>query len=240
MKNLNNLFISQFEPVLSLKKFRRKGNIFHRLNKDQIIQLFSIKKFRDTFTMQYAIIPICTGIEIDLQMDENRIGDLVGNESLFEWDAINNVENNLFDARRQCEKYLFSWFDYVKDYKTYYEFVLNRHRKFLNSLSKEYKSENAELLKMPKETGFYEVCLCLGEYENAITVLNESLKQSIYAIETNKKYGIEPTLKSIDRQNKLAIQISETMDFQRGILCPDKLIKENEAKTLNSYLKNFK
>lgn len=239
MVNLNDLFISQFEPILTSKKFKRKRNVFHRLHEEKIIQLFSIIKFRDSFTIQYGIIPICADERIEFPLDENRIGDLVGNESLFEWQIDNNIEDSIIDAQDKCERYLFGWFDYVKDYKTYYDFVWKRHEKKLNNLSAEYRLENADYLKVPGEAGFYEVSLYLGKYENAIAVLEARLKQSISAMETNKRYGIKPTENDINIQEELIHQINEIRNFQKGISSPRKLLNDNECKTLGSYLKVF-
>ena len=239
MENLNSLFISKFEPILTFKKFKQKRNVFHRLHEGKIIQLLSIRKFRDSFTIQYGLIPICTGEKIELPLDENRIGDLVGNESLFEWEIDNNIKESLIDAHDKCEKYLYGWFDYVKDYKTYYDFVLKRHEIKLNNLNEEYKLGNSDFLKVPRAVGFYEVCLCLGKYEDAILTLETRLKQIISAEEMNKKYGIQPTEENINKQKELICQINETRNFQKGISSPDKLLKNKEKRTLDSYMENF-
>lgn len=239
MENLNNLFISQFEPLMTIKKFKRKRNVFHRLHGGKIIQLLSIRKFRDSFTIQYGLIPICAGEKIELPLDENRIGDLVGNESLFEWEIDKNIKESLIDAHDKCERYLYGWFDYVKDYKTYYDFAWERHEKKLDNLSIEYKSKNAIYLRVPSAVGFYEVSLCIGEYENAILALDTSLKQTISAIETNKRYGCKPSGIAIERQKELVSQINETRNFQKGISSAEKLLKDKEKRTLDSYFGNF-
>lgn len=240
MHGLNERFIEIFEPVLVLKGFKRKRNIFHRLINEKIIQIFSIKKFSGgTFTMQYAIIPLCSGEEIVLPLDENRIGDLVENESLWEWDIDENIEQNLLKALDICKKYLFKCFDYVKDYETYYNFILTMHKQYLDSLSKEKKRENESLLKAPITVGFYEVCLCLGEYQKAIISLEAMLYQRIYAIERNKKCGCLPTKRAINALGDIRTQINKTKDFQKGIRSPNTELKKNEDITLNSYFKIF-
>lgn len=239
MKTLNQLFISQFEPLLATKGFKRKRNAFHRLHGEKIIQLLSIRKFQDSFTIQYELIPICSGEGIEFPLDESRIGELVGNEALLEWDIDDNLEQSLLEAHDKCEKLLYDWFDYVKDYRAYYDFVMYRHEKSLSLLSEERKLEIAKTMKFPWSVGLYEVFLCLGEYEKAVAVLQQLLDQKISAMETNKKYGYQPTEQSLNEQKELICKIDKTREFQKGICSPDKMLKENEEKTLDSYLKNF-
>ena len=185
------------------------------------------------------MIPLCAGEQIEFPLDENRIGDLVGNEVLFEWKIDDNVEESLLDAQDKCEKYLYDWFDYVKDYTTFYDFVLKHHEKKLSILSEEYKLKNATFLTVPKDVGFYEVSLYLGKYENAISALEARLEQKISAVETNKRYGIKPTKKAIIEQKEIIHQIAEIRSYQRGTSFPDEILKNKEIRTLNSYLKEL-
>lgn len=240
MNSLNEQFISIFEPVLALKGFKRKRNIFHRLIKKEIIQIFSIKKFSGgSFTMQYLIIPVCSGEEIAMPLDENRIGDLVGNETLWEWDIDENVEQNLLEALDVCKKYLFKCFDYVKNYETYYDFILKMHKQSLYRLSEVYKQENEKLLKVPRAIGFYEVCLCLGEYQTAISSLETMFCQRTEAMQYNKKHGCRPTKRAINVLNDITAQINKTKNFQNGICSPYEELEKKKYTTLNSYFKHF-
>lgn len=240
MNRLNEQFISIFEPVLALRGFKRKRNIFHRLINEKIIQLFSIRKFSGaSFTMQYSIIPVCSGVEIELPLDENRIGDLIGNEALWEWDIDENIEQNLLEALNICQKYLFKCFDYVENYETYYDFEFRMHKQFLDRHNEEYKLDNAKLLRVPHAIGFYEVCLYLGDYQNAIISLEQTLFQKEDALEDNKSYRNFPVERVIKELNDIRAQINRTKDYQKGICSPNMELKKNEDITLNSYFKLF-
>ena len=240
MKSLNKIFINVFEPVLIQRGFKRKRSAFCRLVNEQIVQLFTIKKYSgDSFTMQYLIMPACSGEIVEYPVDENRIGDLIGNEGALEWEIDDNVEDSMRDALEKCEKYLFTWFDYICDYKTYYDFALEKHRKNIESMGNIITRCEPWVFRAPRAVGFYEICLYLKDYENAIAWL-EMWKGSA---ESSYKKRTED---EIERKNMLAkkiemhnMKIRETENFRDNITSPDEMLKEKECITLDSYYKVF-
>lgn len=239
MTELNKLFISTFEPTMTAKGFKRKGIVFHRIRGEKIIQLISTTSSKYSFTIQYLILPLCMGWEFNAYvLDMPRIGSLVGSEVFFEWDIDDNIAESVTEAYNKCEEHLFEWFDYVKDYKTYSNYLLIFHEKYLKRQKEEYLKAKAEFIRVP-EGGFYEVSLALGEYDNAKASLEQQLYQINYAIMQWKSRGIESTKRDFDMQNEVMTKISKIADYKNGISSPEQLLAENEEKCLNSYLKRF-
>ena len=239
MKKLNDLFISAFEPTLAAKGFKRKRNVFHRIHGEKILQIISVVNFKYSFTIQYDILPLCIHWPFDFFMlDGDRIGSLIGSEASLEWNINDELEVSVAEAYNKCEELLFEWFDYVEDYKTFSNFLLIQHEKYLKRLDEKYIKAYAGYLKVPKG-GFYEVSLALGEYDNAMASLEQLLYIKNEYIRRMGERGIEPDESVFNEKKDVLNKMRLIDEYQNGISSPKQFLEENEAKLLYLYSKKY-
>lgn len=167
MSDFQKAFLELYEPVMKSKGFSRKRYVFHRLVSNQVVQKLSYCMFggQQEFTIQFGFEPLCAGGEIEVFMDERRLGTLWGNEV----DGYGDTNNPAYlqETLRLCQKYLFPLFDTITDYQSFYAFEMENHQKGLELSSDRYKEANKELLTAPMSDAFFCASMSTSHYDMA-------------------------------------------------------------------------
>ena len=235
------VFLSVYEPVMSDMGFKRKGVIFHRLVNEKIIQLLSYTKFSyGSFTIQFDIGAICSGMEYTTFMDDCRLGSLLGNETYAEWD--NDGTGYVTQMRESlaiCREHLFPYFDSMVDYKSYISGKQQMYKAMYRCVSDAYKEIHGD----PSEnyirgSDVYAISLLNGDYETAKKSREIVIAQNEDAL---KSMTLTPPPKRIQDFENLCREynrMKEAMDSNDREFI-EAYVKRQEEYSLESYIKNF-
>lgn len=117
---IKKAFIENFKNELQDLNFQLKGKVFHRVVNNELVELISYTTFRNKrFTIEFEIIPFCCGYEITNFFDGIRVGALIGNEPMAEWDNDENVFNNMKLALDFCKINLLPYLKAIVNLNTY-------------------------------------------------------------------------------------------------------------------------
>ena len=225
-KSLNKVFIETFEPVMKSKGFQRKGKIFHRIVNGKIVQLLSYYKFSGPeFTVQFSILPLCTGFEYSTFMDDSRVCKEFDDIDSWEYEyGTDDFIQYMPKALKVTQERLFPLFDSTIDYKTYLEYKNNQ--RFPGPIF-------SNLVYMTN--------LALGNYELSKKSREALFKYRIEVYQENwgTDYHIAPSTQERDEQDyKEYYQLKEAMDNNDHETI-EQYIYEQEQKSLKSYIKAF-
>ncbi|MDR2972982.1 MAG: hypothetical protein LBU83_13845 [Bacteroidales bacterium] len=220
-KNLKNAFIEAFEPTMINQGFLRKGKIFHRIVNKEIAQLLSYYKFSGPeFTIQFSIIPLCSGLEFSLFMDDSRLCEEFDSVDSWEYEyGTDEYIKYMPEALKLSKEYLFPLFDSAINYATYLK------------------------LCSPHSLGhqFYMTNMVLGEYELCQKSREALFKQRVEACQKNwgTNFHIVPSRREKNEREIHEYQrIKEAMD-KNDRETIEQYINEQEQKSLKSYIKTF-
>jgi len=229
--SIKNTFIEVFEPAMFNKGFKRKGNVFHRIVNDKIVQLLSYYKYngQTRFTIEFSILPLCFNFKLYTFYAGTRLSSAF-REYVRAWEYENADPKGYIRympiALRATEDLLFPKFDAEIDYKSCYE------------NDKNTMLFNSELGKMSFHTYIYN--LVLGNYEE----LEAREDYFQYWNEVNiKNYGTEYDAVP-ERQKEFEEDRQDYYRIKEAVAKGDKetintYIASLEKKSLDSYVKNY-
>ena len=229
MNSLKKSFITTYDPIMAKKGFKRKGKIYHRLVNKEIVQMLSYFKYSHSFTIQFLIAPLCSGVTFSSFMDECRLGLILGNENYAEWDLHDEYTVSLEKSVGLCER-LFQYFEEIHDCKSYID---NMHSIYKRAYGNKWESI------LSKNIMLYGPYLKTGAYDFVRQMQFDIITQNINAIQNNLKYNIRPTEKKIRELKKRQSEfnrMSEAMDNNDSAYI-GAYVTNNEQISIKSYRK---
>lgn len=226
------------------KGFSRKRYVFHRLVNDKVVQKLSYCMFagQQEFTIQFGFEPLCSGDEIEVFMDDYRLGSLMGNESLGYLNTGN--PDALRESLEMCQQYLFSYFDMVVDYESFLNYKKEIIQKELAGYD-EKTIKRVEHLYLDglflQDMDVYHISLITGAYEMAKKSREALIKYRIgvhiknWGVETHPIPEEQKKFEKIrDSYYRIKLAIDEN---DRTYI--EEYIAQNEKHAVESYIRNF-
>jgi len=246
MTELQKAFLTVYEPVMLGKGFMKKRMTFHKLVNNQIIQMLSYTKISFSFSIQFDISALCSGMEQNILFDAERLCDHIDHDAEWDCDGSDYIRQ-MRESLAICETKLFPLFEKIKDYQSYYKYEIEQHGIRLNRMTDLYRKINADILEVPNSISFFTLSLLTGDYQSALKSREAVIKQNESAIKENYKYaqrlGIKyetPPKKLINLDNRRNdyLRIKEAIDNNDREYI-EAYVKEKERYSLESYIQNF-
>lgn len=239
-KDIRKEFTAVFEKTMFKHGFSRRQKWFYRLTAGKMIQVVTYRKDHAAFFIVYRNIPLCDSYEVILEDEGPKMGELFeAGENVLQW-ILNEDDNSkvLKDALEACETILLPFLDRVSDYKSFYDYALVRatvEQTKLNfeSMYQDYQTHS------PQTRGFTEVCLALGDCEEAQIQLNkiimfQQIDVTLPRPQWTGKYYSEIIYDNLYNN----LQILNAYKCGNNDFAAER-IRSNEAKTMLSFKNNI-